>query len=505
MHFVDLVTTSAAVAATRSRTAKTAALAELLGRLDVDEIGPAVSYLVGVVPQGRVGVGWATSQVEGTASDPSVTVLEVDAALDELAGIGGPGSQAARRAVLDGLGARFVPDEADLFRRLLVGEMRQGALAGVMTDAIAAASGIAAASVRRAAMLTGDLAATARLALADGADAIAAVHLVVGIGIEPMLASTAADVTEALDGTGPASVEWKLDGVRIQAHRDGDTVRLLTRNLNDVTDRLPQVVDLLRSLPVDSIVLDGELLGASDDGTPNAFQDSASSFSRHADTGAGSGLQIGFFDVIHLDGDDLLDRTLAERLDVMASIQGLPTIPSVRTDDPAVAQRVLDEALDRGHEGVMVKDLASPYAAGRRGAAWRKIKPVHTLDLVVLAVEWGSGRRRGKLSNLHLGALDADGDPVMVGKTFKGLTDELLAWQTARFTELAVSDDGFVVTVRPEQVVEIALDAAQASTRYPGGVAMRFARVRRYRDDKTAADADTLDAVRALLPRARRS
>lgn len=378
-----------------------------------------------------------------------------------------------------------------------------------MTDAVAKAAGIPATSVRRAAMLSGDLPATARLAMTAGADAIDAVGLTVGIGIEPMLASTAADVAEALAGTGPASVEWKLDGVRIQAHRDGDDVRLLTRNLNDVTGRLGPVVDLLRSLPVDRIVLDGELLGVSDDGTPDAFQDSASSFGRQSD-GAAAGLTIAFFDIVHLDGVDLLDLPLAERLDVLASVDGLPRIPSVRTDDPEVARAVLDESLATGHEGVMVKDLTSTYAAGRRGAAWRKVKPVHTLDLVVLAVEWGSGRRRGKLSNLHLGALGDDGVPVMVGKTFKGLTDELLDWQTTRFLELATTPqsgigDEHVVHVRPEQVVEIALDAAQVSTRYPGGVALRFARVRRYRSDKSAADADTLDAVRALLPRARRA
>jgi len=375
-----------------------------------------------------------------------------------------------------------------------------------MADAVARAAGVPATSVRRAAMLSGDLSATAVLALADGRQALDAVGLVVGVGVEPMLASTAADVGEALAGTGPASVEWKLDGVRIQAHRDGDDVRLYTRNLNDVTERLPHVVDLLRSLPVERIVLDGELLGAGDDETPHAFQDTAAAFGRHGngDDAPAAGLTMGFFDVLHVDGRDLLDEPLHARLDVLASIDGLPTIPGTRTDGVDAAQAVLDEALARGHEGVMVKALDSPYAAGRRGSAWRKIKPVHTLDLVVLAVEWGSGRRTGKLSNLHLGALDADGTPVMVGKTFKGLTDELLAWQTQRFTDLAIDDDGWVVRVRPEQVVEIALDAAQVSTRYPGGVALRFARVRRYRDDKGPADADTLDAVRALLPLGRR-
>lgn len=518
MLLSELVTTSSAVGATRSRTAKIETLAALLARLDPGEITVAVSYLVGVLPQGRIGVGWATSTIPAAASTESVTIAEVDAALTALAAVSGVGSQAARRAIIDDLGRRLVPDEAAFVRRLIVGELRQGALAGVMTEAVARAAGVPAATVRRAAMLSGDLPATARMALIEGADALAAVGLTVGTAVEPMLASTAADVDEALAGTGPASVEWKLDGVRIQAHRDGDRVRLFTRNLNDVTARLGPVVDLLRGLPVERIVLDGELLGVAEDGTPDAFQDSASSFGRG--DGSAESLTIGFFDVLHLDGRDLLDLPLAERLDLMASVDGLPRIPSTRTDDPVAARAVLDEALARGHEGAMVKDLASTYAAGRRGAAWRKIKPVHTLDLVVLAVEWGSGRRTGKLSNLHLGALDADGTPVMVGKTFKGLTDELLEWQTARFLDLAIEPDPsppdttppdtsggadrHVVRVRPEQVVEIALDAAQASTRYPGGVALRFARVRRYRHDKTAAEADTLDAVRQLLPRSRR-
>ena len=503
MLFAELVTTSSEVAATRSRTAKIAAIAELLRRAGTDEIGLAVAYLVGTVPQGRIGVGWATAQVDGGASDPSVTVLDVDATLTALASVGGTGSVAERRRLLDDLGARLTPDEADFVRRLLVGELRQGALAGVMIDAVARAADVDVATVRRAAMLSGDLPGTAALAATGGRAALDAVSLRVGTGIEPMLASTAADVAEALTGTGPASVEWKFDGIRVQAHRDGDEVRLFTRNLNDVTDRLPHLVELLRSLPVERIVLDGEVIGAGADGTPHAFQDSASAFGRHGGDAARA-LGVGFFDLLHVDGEDLLDAPLSTRRDRMQEIGGLPLIPAVQTDDPTTAQAVLDEALDKGHEGVMVKALDSPYAAGRRGAAWRKIKPVHTLDLVVLAVEWGSGRRRGLLSNLHLGALDDTGTPVMVGKTFKGLTDELLAWQTQRFLDLSTGDDGHVVTVRPEQVVEIALDAAQVSRRYPGGVALRFARVRRYRNDKTAADADTLAAVVALLPRARR-
>jgi DNA ligase 1 len=295
-------------------------------------------------------------------------------------------------------------------------------------------------------------------------------------------------------------VEWKLDGARIQVHRAGDDVRIFTRNLNDVTDRLPGIVDLVRSLPADRLLLDGEAVGVGEDELPRTFQDTMSAFGRE-DGVAGAGLQSRFFDLLHLDGRDLIDVPLEDRLAALEGVAGPWRIPGVVTRDAGEAQRVLDEALAAGHEGVMVKDAGSPYEAGRRGGAWRKVKPVHTLDLVVLAVEWGSGRRRGWLSNLHLGARDPEGGGfVMVGKTFKGLTDEMLAWQTERFLDIATERGDWVVEVRPEQVVEIALDGVQSSTRYAGGVALRFARVRRYRDDKTPAEADTIDAVRAMLP-----
>ena len=482
---------------------RSAALAGLLSRLDPGEVVPATAALCGAPRQGRIGIGWATSDVAGTATDPSLTIAELDRIFTELAATTGSGSQAARRALLDDLAARATPGESDFIRRLLVGELRQGALAGLVQEAVAKASGIPAATVRRAAMLTGDLPLTAELALGQGLPALEAVGLRAGTAVLPMLASPATDVTDALSSMGEASVEWKLDGVRIQAHRDGDEVRLFTRNLNEVTARLPALVDEMRRWSVDSVILDGEVIGVSEEGLPDAFQDSMSSFGRS--TGAPQTiLSVGWFDVLHVDGVDLIDRPLSERLDAMATIDGLNRIPSVRTADADVAQRVLDEAIATGHEGIMVKDLNSPYAAGRRGKQWRKVKPVHTLDLVVLAVEWGSGRRRGWLSNIHMGALDADGTPVMVGKTFKGMTDETLKWQTERFLELETHRDGHTVYVRPEQVVEIALDGAQTSTRYPGGVALRFARVRRYRDDKAPDEADTLEAVRALLPRAHR-
>jgi DNA ligase-1 len=500
----DLVATSAALTATSSRRAKIGALAELLRALEPGEVVVAVAWLTGVPRQGRIGVGWARAgTITGRARNPTLAIDDLDDALALLEACAGPGSEGRRAGILTELGHRLTADEATFVRALLTGELRQGALAGLMTDAVAAAAAVPVEVVRRAAMLGGDLPGTARLALTGGREALEQVHLAVGVGIQPMLASTATDVADALSTTGPASVEWKLDGVRIQAHRLGDAVHLYTRNLNDVTQRMPSVVADLRALPVASVVLDGEVMGVSEEGVPEAFQDSASTFGRQAGGGPVT-LDASWFDILHLDGRDLVDEPLGTRIAAMDALPDLRRIPSVRTDDVEVAERLLDDALATGHEGAMVKSLASPYAAGRRGKAWRKVKPVHTLDLVVLGVEWGSGRRRGLLSNLHLGALGPDGAPVMVGKTFKGLTDELLAWQTERFLELETHRQGHVVFVRAEQVVEIALDGAQASTRYPGGVALRFARVRRYRQDKAVGQADTLDAVRALLPRSRR-
>ena len=349
-------------------------------------------------------------------------------------------------------------------------------------------------------MLGGDLRDTARRALTGGEAELSAVHLQVLRPILPMLAAGATDVVDALKLTGPASVEWKLDGARIQVHRRSADVRVFTRNLNDVTDRLPEVVEVVRGFAAESFVLDGETIGVDDDARPHAFQETMSRFGRDDATTHTMVMSGFFFDVLHVDGADLLGLPLQERAAILEDLVGDYRVPSIRTDDAAVAQAFLDGALATGHEGVMVKALDAPYDAGRRGGAWRKVKPVRTLDLVVLAAEWGHGRRRGWLSNLHLGARGSQpGEFVMVGKTFKGLTDELLTWQTARLQEIAVREDGYVVYVRPELVVEIALDGAQVSPRYAGGVALRFARVRGYRPDKDAADADTIDAVRALL------
>jgi DNA ligase-1 len=525
--FAHVVATSETVAATRARSRKVAELADLLRRLEPDEVPIVVAILAGAPRQGRIGIGWRTVaklQVE-PADEPSLTVTDVDEALTAVDGMRGPGSQAARSALLTDVFSRATAPEQDLIGRLLVGELRHGALAGVLTDAVAKAADIPLATVRRAAMLAGDLPRVAAIGLAgrtgsgdgddsgDGGDgggggggaaALAAIGLVLLQPVQPMLAQSAGDVAEALEqsGGGLASVEWKLDGARIQVHRVGDEVRIYTRNLNEVTDRLPGIVELVRRFPAERLLLDGEAVGLGEDEAPDLFQDTISRFSRQTQAAVAvpMGLEARFFDVLHVDGEDLIDLPLTERLDNLERVAGPWRITGRLTDDPEVAAEVLTESLAAGHEGVMVKAAGSPYEAGRRGGAWRKVKPVHTLDLVVLAVEWGSGRREGWLSNLHLGARDPEGGFVMVGKTFKGLTDELLTWQTERFLGLESGREGHVVHVRPEQVVEIALDGVQTSTRYAGGVALRFARVRRYRDDKGPEDADTIAAVRALSP-----
>lgn len=505
MLLADLVATSAAVAATRSRKAKVAALAELLDRVGTDELEVVVSYLGGALRQRRTGLGWrGVSDLPEPAEEPSLTVLEVHEAFETMSRIAGAGSQAARREAVADLFGRATAAEQAWLRAIVTGNVRQGALDAVTQEAVAQVAGAPLAAVRRAAMLAGSTVAAARAAF-EGEDALAAIGLEVGRPVMPMLASSAPDVAAAMtglspDGTTEVAIDAKLDGIRIQVHRDGDDVLVVTRSLDDITGRLPEVVDVARSLPAGRFVLDGEALALSDDGRPMAFQDTASRTAQEA----GVAITPHFFDLLHVDGRDLLDSPGHERLAALDAL--VPEQHRVRrlvTADAAAAEAFATETVAAGHEGVVLKDLSAPYAAGRRGSAWVKVKPVHTLDLVVLAVEWGSGRREGWLSNIHLGARD-DSSPtgfVMLGKTFKGMTDEMLAWQTERFTGLALSPDtvrdSYVVEVRPEQVVEIAFDGLQRSTRYPGGVALRFARVVRYRDDKAAAEADTIETVRA--------
>jgi len=505
MRLSELVTATGEAAATPSRLAKIEVLAGLLQRADPEELAPLVGLLLASPRQGRLGIGWRgiTAVAATPAEAPSLTVADVDRALDDLAAMAGSGSAAARSALLAELAARATAEEWDFLTRAMLGELRTGALAGVLLDAIARASDRSPAAVRRAAMLSGDLGATALMSLTGTPEDLDAVGLAVGRPVLPMLAASAATASSALEITGEASVEYKLDGARIQVHRQGDDVRIFTRSLADVTHRLPEIVEIVRALPARDLILDGETLALDEDGGPRPFQQTMSRFG--ADAARELVLRPWFFDLLHVDGRDLLDEPLSERLAELERVAGPWRMPGVVTADPDAAERLSREALAAGHEGVVVKAIGAAYAAGRRGKSWVKVKPVLTYDLVVLAAEWGSGRRRGWLSNLHLGARDPDGEfgePggfVMVGKTFKGLTDELLRWQTETFPEYETRRTGAAVFLRPEIVVEIAIDGVQHSPRYPGGIALRFARVKHYRPDKTAADADTIQALRALL------
>jgi len=501
MLLADLVATSAEVASTRSRKAKTAALARLLRDLDPNEIAVAIGLLAGEIRQGRIGVGYAAAfgvAVE-PASEPRLTLAEVDEVLDQIPTITGAGSQERRARLLDALFTRATEAEQDFLRRTLTGEVRQGALAGIVVDAVAEAYEVPAPAVRRALMLRADLGAVARTAAADGAEGLALIGLRVLSPIQPMLASPAASIEEAV--TGEVSVEWKLDGARIQVHRLGEEIRVFTRNQNDITARMPEVATVARNLPVDAVILDGEAMALRTDGTPQPFQETMSRFGTEERAFAEVPLYPFFFDVLHVDGVDLIDLPLSERLPQLDRIAPSEhRVARITTSDVEEAARFSEITLKAGHEGVMVKGLDSSYEAGRRGKSWRKVKPVHTYDLVVLAAEWGHGRRSGFLSNIHLGARNADaGEFVMVGKTFKGMTDEILRWQTERFPELEVSRDTWGIYLRPEQVVEVAIDGVQASTRYPGGIALRFARVKRYRFDKGPQEADTIQTLLALL------
>ena len=504
----EVVTTSERVASTSGRLAKIVILAGLLDKLDrhdLDEIEVGVGFLTGVLRQGTVGVGYATlNGLVSPAAQPTLSLLETDRALTAIGATSGPGSQGERRRLLDDLFGRLTEPEQQFLVRLILGDLRQGASEGIMVEAIARAAQVPPALVRRAASLRGDLRAVARVALSEGRQALEEIGLEVLRPLLPMLARTADSVVAALETFSPAAIEWKVDGARIQAHRRGEEVRIFTRNLADITDRLPEVVDAIRSLEVESIVLDGEVIALRADGRPYPFQVTMSRFGSKANIDK-MRLELPltpfFFDCLHLDDEDLIDLPGMDR--AVAFEKAVPArwrVPRAIVGDAGAAESFFRWALEHGHEGVMVKSLAAPYEAGRRGSGWLKVKPVHTLDLVVLAVEWGSGRRRGWLSNLHLGARDPQaGGFVMLGKTFKGLTDEMLRRQTERFLELETHRRGNVVYVRPEQLVEIAFDGIQASTRYPGGVALRFARVKGYRDDKTAQEADTIDTVRAMF------
>ncbi|MFG2171794.1 ATP-dependent DNA ligase [Streptomyces niveus] len=502
MLLATLAHVSQEVAATSARSRKIALLAELFRAAGPADVPVVIPWLAGRLPQGRIGVGWQALKDPVPAADTAtLTIREADDAVTALAAVAGPGSQAERRRLVQALLGAATGEEQRFLIALLSGEVRQGALDAVAGEALAQATGAPSADVRRAVMLAGSLQSVAERLLADGPEALAEFRLTVGRPVLPMLAQTAGSVAEAVEKLAPCAVEEKLDGIRVQVHRRGDTVRVYTRTLDDITDRLPEVTAAALALEGDRLILDGEVIALDADGRPRPFQEVAGRVGSRTDVTAAAvavPLSPVFFDVLAADGEDLLDLSYAERRTTLDRL--VPEPMRVRrvvvpAPDSAEAAEFWRATLDRGHEGVVIKALDTPYSAGRRGAGWVKVKPVHTLDLVVLAAEWGHGRRTGRLSNLHLGARQPDGSFVMLGKTFKGLTDAMLEWQTTRLKELALDDDGFTVRVRPELVVEIAYDGLQRSTRYPAGVTLRFARVLRHREDKRAEDADTVETV----------
>ncbi|HKQ57073.1 MAG TPA: ATP-dependent DNA ligase [Candidatus Eisenbacteria bacterium] len=505
MRIAELATTSRELAATSRRNEKIERLAVLLRRLAPEEIAPAVALLSGAPRQRRIGIGPSIVRAaasEAHAEEPTLTIAEVDRELERLAGLQGAGSTTARRTALGELMRRATAGEADWLARVLIGEVRQGALESVLLDAIARAAGIAAAEVRRAAMLSGDLGAVAHAALTDGRAGLEGFHLEMFRPVLPMLASPADTLDEAMESLGTAALEYKLDGARVQVHKQGDEVRVFSRLLNDVTVAVPELVESVRALPARELILDGEVIALKPDGTPHPFQVTMRRFGRRLEVEAlrrELPLTPYYFDILRCDDQDLIDAPLSDRAAALAEAAREALVPRRLVASVAEAEAFFDEALERGHEGIMAKAPASAYAAGSRGIGWFKVKPAHTLDLVVLAVEPGSGRRSGWLSNIHLGARDAGGGFATIGKTFKGMTDAMLEWQTRRFRELAVGTDGYVVHLRPEQVVEVAFNDVQESTQYASGVALRFARVKRYRDDKPAGNADTLETVYAIL------
>jgi DNA ligase-1 len=511
MLFSELAEASRAVSETRARSTKIELLAACLSRLSPDEVEIAVAFLSGELRQGKIGVGYAAIRGGGLpppapAGGASLSLMDVDAALAQIAGIRGARSASHRAEALGALFARATESEQRFLERLLVGELRQGALESILLDAVAKAAKVSPSSLRRAVMVAGDAKRVAAAALAHGENGLASFRIEVLRPVGPMLAQTAASLAEAFEGKEALALEHKLDGARIQVHKEGTDVRVFTRSLNDVTARVPEIVEATLALPARQLILDGETIALAEGGRPASFQTTMRRFGRKLSVETLRSelpLYPFFFDALLVDGEELLARGEAERFDILSRV----VAPSQRVERlvahaPEEAEAFLTRALEHGQEGIMAKDLSSPYEAGRRGASWIKIKKAHTLDLVVLAAEWGSGRRKGFLSNLHLGARDPkSGSFVMLGKTFKGLTDELLRWQTAKLQALEISRTDWVVYVRPELVVEIAFDGVQASSQYPGGVALRFARVKRYREDKPASEADTIDMIRSIFAR----
>jgi DNA ligase-1 len=500
----EVAATSRRVAETPGRNAKIATLAQTLRALAPNEIPIAVAWLAGETRQGKSGIGHALLREAlraQPAARPALSIEDVDAALAAIASSSGSGSKARRTRLLADLLEQATDDERDFLFRLLTGELRQGALESLMIDAVASAADLPSAAVREAAMVAHGIAGVALDAITQGGEGLRRYALAPMQPIAPMLAQPATDIAEALAAFGTAAFEWKLDGARVQVHKDGGDVRIFTRNRNDVTASAPEIVEAVRTGHARTLILDGEAIALRPNGAPEPFQNTMRRFGRTLDVDAmrdALPLSVFFFDCLRIDDDGLTANAAADRFAALSQV--LPAnllMPRIVTGDGAEAQAFYDDALARGHEGVMAKSLTAPYEAGRRAPSWLKVKRLHTLDLVVLAAEWGHGRRSGFLSNLHLAARDGDGY-AMLGKTFKGMTDELLAWQTSALLARETHRDRYAVYVRPELVVEVAFNDLQASPRYASGLALRFARIKRYRPDKTVSDADTIDAVRAI-------
>jgi DNA ligase-1 len=505
MRLAEVVETSRRIAENSKRLEKTSLLAGLLRRLNPEEIEIVVAHLSGSMRQGRIGAGYRAIQdaTAPPASEASLDVLDLDRTFQAITETEGPGSEARRVSLLRDCLARATAPEQHFIAGLIHGELRQGALEGIMLDAVAKAAEIPLDRVRHAAMVAGDIAAVARTVLEKGEAGLAEYDVKLFRPVQPMLAQSAEDVEEALGDLGEAALEFKLDGARVQVHKSGDDVMVFTRALNDVTAAVPEVVEAVRALPARELILDGEALSLKPDGRPQPFQTTMRRFGRKLDLDrmrAELPLSPFWFDLIYLDGGHLLNEPQSRRFAALADLAPASfVVPHALTADPVKAQEFLENALERGHEGIMAKSPASGYATGARGRNWLKVKHVHTLDLVILAAEWGSGRRRGWLSNLHLGARDTEkGGFAMLGKTFKGLTDEMLAWQTQEFLKIEIGRDGHTVHIEPKLVAEIAFNEIQISPRYASGLALRFARVKRYRTDKTAAESDTYQTVRKL-------
>ena len=504
MLLADVVETSRRVGETSKRLEKIALLADLLQRVHPDEIEVVVSFLSGQIRQGRIGIGYATVREAGgsPAALPSLEVMEIDRTLQSIIAITGAGSQRQRSELLQGMMARATEAEQRFLIRLLIGELRQGALEAVMVEALAKTSSVAVAKVRRAVMMAGSVTPVARALLEKGEAGLEQYDVQLFRPIQPMLAGSADDVTEAIEEFGQAALEYKLDGARVQVHRSGDDVVLYSRSLNDVTAAVPEVVEVVRALPANELILDGEVISLLPDGRPQPFQITMRRFGRRLDVDrlrAELPMTPFWFDLLHLDGGHLLDESQSRRFEALAEVAPQTLIPHAVVSDSEAAEAFLEQALARGHEGIMAKALDAPYAAGSRGQSWLKVKRARTLDLVILAAEWGNGRRQGWLSNLHLGARDTEkGGFAMLGKTFKGLTDEMLAWQTAQLLKLEIGRDNYTVYVEPKLVAEIAFNEIQVSPRYASGLALRFARVKGYRPDKTAEQADTFLTVQKL-------